>query len=361
MESRVVRVNVMGAFASAAATEPAAARPGSCGESCIDALRCRRDRVCWREVKAEVAEERTWTESRVLALIREHVAEHGEPPRCNEWERRDPDSLRPTSSTVARVFGSWNEAIAAAGVEPRPHGGAILEQIRGRESWTREGIIVAIQAWAAEHGAPPKSVEWQRIGRNRSHPNVVRVAAVFGSWAAGIEAAGFERPRQGRKRLSTQAAAIATEIESKQPELSMPERPEPSDASVHQERQQPPVVWAVKVPDTGLRYRTPDEAYVAADEIEYDGEQVAERARGAGNDDKAEQAWDAAHELAEKVRAAARAAAGEPEPEPEEAPETAQKVAQEVEPPDLRTAALGVIGALRTLLDAAEASLREAS
>ena len=68
-----------------------------------------------------------------------------------------------------------------------------------------------------------------------------------------------------------------------------------------------PAGW-LKVPGTGLAYRTPQEAFVAADEIEADGERVAEAARAQDDHGKADQAIDASRELAEKIRVVARAA-----------------------------------------------------
>jgi hypothetical protein len=325
---------------------------------------CAADRTCWEEESAagerdqglellkrmaagEAAREpdrSPWTQERIIAAVRAHVLEHGEPPRANDWRAADPDGLRPTQNTVAHYFGSWNDAITAAGERPRQRGGP--------RRWTKDTTIAALQAWADEHGTPPKSVEWQRVGDD--HPNVVMVAKLFGSWSNGVEAAGFERPRQGQQRLTAGARAIAQELE--------PGEAIHDDApSEPQVRQEPPRVWAVKVPDTGLRYRTPDEAFVAAEQIEYDGEQVADRARNVGDDDRAEKAWDAAHELAEKVRVAARVASGEPEPEVEKnspneqaAKSTSSAFAVRTE---LRFAGLSLIGAARDFLDALEAEL----
>lgn len=151
-------------------------------------------------------------------------------------------------------------------------------------AWSKEEIIAAIQRWNAEYGSPPTANEWAK--RTVGFPSASTVAKHFGSWASGIEAAGFPRPVRGGHTSNGQ---------------------------------QPPVVWRVKVDGTGLKYRTADEAYVAADEIEADGERVADGLRHDGDEVKAEKAVDAAHAVAEKIRDAAAAAEGvtrEPEPEP---------------------------------------------
>jgi hypothetical protein len=348
------------------AREPDATRPGSCGDSCIDALRCRRDGVCWRKAKQRLnadLEQRRWTRTRIVDAIQDHVADHGRAPTMREWERGDPDGRRPVSSVVSEMFGSWNEAIVAAGEKPRPQGGQPLELVTTRSIWTKERIIAALQAWAVEHGRVPTSTDWARVAPD--HPTAQTVSKVFGSWAEGVEQAGFERPTRGR-RVSRGAAEIAAARPEHADEPEAEAEPEPV-------RQTPPIVWQVKVPDTGLRYRSPAEAYVAADEIEADGERVATNARRSGDDAKAEQAWDAAHELAEKIRRVARAVDGEPEvetvstggaegevtrPQPEGAIASPSPPDVETVSTDFRAAALGVVSALRTLLDVVEAELR---
>jgi hypothetical protein len=66
--------------------------------------------------------------------------------------------------------------------------------------WTRDVIIAAIQGWAREHGSPPAATDWnsalaRRRGRPprdiEKYPPLSVVQDMFGSWSAGIEAAGF--------------------------------------------------------------------------------------------------------------------------------------------------------------------------
>jgi DNA-binding CsgD family transcriptional regulator len=60
--------------------------------------------------------------------------------------------------------------------------------------WTPEAIVCAIQEWADEHGGiPPSANDWWRA-RARGYSgacNPNHVIARFGSWNAGIRAAGF--------------------------------------------------------------------------------------------------------------------------------------------------------------------------
>jgi hypothetical protein len=62
--------------------------------------------------------------------------------------------------------------------------------------WTRESLIFQIQQFAAQCGRAPHASEW-RGPRSSDYPSATSVQEVFGSWANGIEAAGFPRPRVG--------------------------------------------------------------------------------------------------------------------------------------------------------------------
>lgn len=76
-------------------------------------------------------------------------------------------------------------------------------QGKGYAFWTKEKLIEAIQRWARLYGKPPSASEWNSA--LRPHPDYSSgdwpawntVAYYFGSWSAGIEAAGFEPHRMG--------------------------------------------------------------------------------------------------------------------------------------------------------------------
>lgn len=61
--------------------------------------------------------------------------------------------------------------------------------------WNREGIINAIRSHNEMYGRPPKSSEWNAA--EHGHPSAGQVSREFGTWADGIEAAGFPRPTRG--------------------------------------------------------------------------------------------------------------------------------------------------------------------
>jgi hypothetical protein len=77
-----------------------------------------------------------------------------------------------------------------------------------RKVWTPAAVILAIQEWAAEHGEPPALPDWsatharaindearaeryERALAAGECPGYTSVIRAFGSWNAGIAAAGF--------------------------------------------------------------------------------------------------------------------------------------------------------------------------
>ena len=66
--------------------------------------------------------------------------------------------------------------------------------------WTRQAVIEAIHRFAAEHGRPPKTSDWNH--RDRGDYPCVNAIARYGGWREApfntfrdaIEAAGFEKP-----------------------------------------------------------------------------------------------------------------------------------------------------------------------
>jgi hypothetical protein len=102
----------------------------------------------------------------------------------------------------------------------------------GREPyWTAERIIDSIDRWAGTHAEPPTADDW-RVGmqdwkgpfgpyRPRGHPSATMVAHVFGSWSAGLTAAGFTpRPRG----WSAEARAKGTEVKRRRAMLRTQKR-----------------------------------------------------------------------------------------------------------------------------------------
>src|ERR1700727_2835678 len=113
-----------------------------------------------------------WCDEAILRALRNWTTELGQPPAREDWsgECSETASLAqrkwmrehpywPSSSCVARHFGSWNEALRAAGVRdcaPDPHDG----EPTTAPAWTVEAVRAAIRDWTDTYGRPPSYHEW---------------------------------------------------------------------------------------------------------------------------------------------------------------------------------------------------------
>lgn len=61
-----------------------------------------------------------WTREAIIFAIRKWANDYGEPPHSKLW-KRSVDGY-PSTWTVKNEFGSWNNAIRAAGFTPRSRG-----------------------------------------------------------------------------------------------------------------------------------------------------------------------------------------------------------------------------------------------
>ena len=61
-----------------------------------------------------------WTPETIVYAITLWYRKHSRTPLTSEWDQAGEN--HPSRQTVARVFGSWNEAMQAAGFTPRPRG-----------------------------------------------------------------------------------------------------------------------------------------------------------------------------------------------------------------------------------------------
>lgn len=151
--------------------------------------RRRAPRLCGSCSRARQRAEKRWTAEAVTDAIRRYADRHGRPPTATEWLRADPANGYPAVTSCYRSstrsgapFGSWGEAIEAAGY-PRPKPG----QAPGQRWWTPELVVSELQRLQHDGTAPAYGAD----------PPLVHAAKRFyGSWAQACAAAEL-RPRRG--------------------------------------------------------------------------------------------------------------------------------------------------------------------
>jgi len=142
-----------------------------------------------------------WSKEEVLAAVRKWVKLEGRAPTqidwrptrfggTERWEDEFPDW--PPSSVSRILFGSWNQMLEAADVGVN------------HPSWKPEQILAALRAYAEEFNKSPakNDLEWPPFG----YPSARTVRRHFGSFTAGLRAAGLE---SREKRWSAEAIVEA--------------------------------------------------------------------------------------------------------------------------------------------------------
>lgn len=87
-------------------------------------------------------------------------------------------------------FESWEELLRTVGFKPHR-----------RFRWSDQEIIAALRCFAEREGRAPTEGDWQTNGAD--HPNAGTVKSHFGSWRAGLAAAGLtcDREQWDRERI----------------------------------------------------------------------------------------------------------------------------------------------------------------
>jgi len=171
-------------------------------------------------------------------LLREIGAHFGVSTKTIDGWLHDADGVKQATRTAAsaeRCAGTCKHCGAATtGSRGRANAPERCRSCAYEEDavWTRAALIFAIQEWAHEHGEPPAMHDWNpHTARHYLHdetrarrfeeadgawPWCTYVVRVFGTWNAGIEAAGFA-PRatgggdgnQARLRSVRERATVA--------------------------------------------------------------------------------------------------------------------------------------------------------
>ena len=135
--------------------------------------------------------------------------EKGRVPKQSEIE----EETEFTKGAVRSTFGSWDEGLEAAKLEPRTNG------------YSNAEIIEELQRVASQIGHSPSRNEWRELGRISAKA----VQTHFGSWNEGLRAANLETTTQ---QTSTEEDAIEA-VQNLAAELGRPPKAKEMDRTEH--------------------------------------------------------------------------------------------------------------------------------
>lgn len=81
-----------------------------------------RNRERRREQQQPRTTRRKWNRELAVDAIQRWEAQHGEPPRTTQWQTKTQGFDHPVTQTLVQMFGTFNNAIKAAGLQPRTVG-----------------------------------------------------------------------------------------------------------------------------------------------------------------------------------------------------------------------------------------------
>jgi hypothetical protein len=153
-----------------------------CGTAVVSSNRCRR-------CSARHQNRPLWTRDEVIRALATWVAEEGYPPASGDWTPSSDPTRKwareyprwPSMESARTLFGSWKNALDAAGCGSR------------RRRWDREAIVIGLREFATANGATPTHAD---LDRRPELPSPGTVRAHFGSLQAAREAAGMAGPRR---------------------------------------------------------------------------------------------------------------------------------------------------------------------
>lgn len=129
-----------------------------------------------------------WTAEELLEAVTAWSALEGSRPRQSDWRPAPEGELPgrwerewprwPPASAARLAFGSWNAMLVEAGADAY------------NLPWAKEDVIDALQAFAERHGRAPSKTELERPPAG--YPSAPTVRRRFGSFTAGLRAAGLE-------------------------------------------------------------------------------------------------------------------------------------------------------------------------
>lgn len=125
---------------------------------------------------------RVWSDEAIVNLLRS-VGDNGvlTIAAYEDYRREMPKGTMPSTATITNRFGSWNDAMTAAG-HPRmrrgPYNGTL----------SRAGCLLAMEDCAAALGRVPSYRDYEKWARANSAPSGIRIKQVWGGWMVATEA-----------------------------------------------------------------------------------------------------------------------------------------------------------------------------
>jgi Homing endonuclease associated repeat len=129
---------------------------------------------------------RAWSDEELLEGLRRYAHDHGRPPRA--IDRVGSLGRYPSPALLVTRFGSWSQALVAAGLEPG-----------NPPRITEERIVEALRAYREKHGRSPSSSAWKAAGELPAAETIIRHC---GSWRAALTLAGLPAPAPTQQRPS---------------------------------------------------------------------------------------------------------------------------------------------------------------
>jgi len=152
-----------------------------------------------------------FTKADLIRQLQELALEKGRTPMDEEVraasvaKRKDSFGVKFASTgTHVRIFGSWQAAIGAAGLDGT-----------GQLDHTKADLILQLQAVADKLGNAPTVSEWARASRAGDCPHLATYVTHFGSREEALAAAGLTSPNQmgcTRAKLVKQVRSLAAQL-----------------------------------------------------------------------------------------------------------------------------------------------------
>ena len=125
-----------------------------------------------------------WTRERVIRELQRDAQKRGRAPSSNDWSNAT--RIHPVARTVEGLFGTWNAALRAAGLQPNVE----------PSTWTPTKVLDALRQLEQELGRQPISTDVRTPPAG--YPSRAVIKRTLGSWRAACHQLGWSAPRRVR-------------------------------------------------------------------------------------------------------------------------------------------------------------------